>query len=191
MFPQGINIALGLSYMLCTLLQIVGFGTPAWVVSDYNGEIFDSCGLLFCVSCRNGSGCETKTYLQTYQEYNTADGELVFADQVREILIASLSVATAIIASILLLVNLCVKHQRPVLSLVAVLLTFISASLIWTIISSTLIPILKEETKTYRFPYALFLSALGSFGAVFLAIIYLARVIKVMSALSPSYQPLK
>lgn len=52
--------------------------------------------------------------------------ELVFADQVREILIASLSVATAIIASILLLVNLCVKHQRPVLSLVAVLLTFIS-----------------------------------------------------------------
>lgn len=60
--------------MLCTLLQIVGFGTPAWVVSDYNGEIFDSCGLLFCVSCRNGSGCETKTYLQTYQEYNTADG---------------------------------------------------------------------------------------------------------------------
>lgn len=74
MFPQGVNIALGLSYMLCTLLQIVGFGTPAWVVSDYNGEIFDSCGLLFCVSCRNGSGCETKTYLQTYQEYNTADG---------------------------------------------------------------------------------------------------------------------
>lgn len=52
--------------------------------------------------------------------------ELVFADQVRETLIASLSVATAIIASILLLVNLCVKHQRPVLSLVAVLLTFIS-----------------------------------------------------------------
>uniref|UniRef100_A0A8W8K870 Uncharacterized protein n=1 Tax=Magallana gigas TaxID=29159 RepID=A0A8W8K870_MAGGI len=162
MFPQGVNIALGLSYMLCTLLQIVGFGTPAWVVSDYNGEIFDSCGLLFCVSCRNGSGCETKTYLQTYQEYNTADGELVFADQVRETLIASLSVATAIIAS-----------------------------LIWTIISSTLIPILKEDTKTYRFPYALFLSALGSFGAVFLAIIYLVRVIKVMSALSPSYQPLK
>ena len=67
----------------------------------------------------------------------------------------------------------------------------ISASLIWTIIASALVPVLTEDTKTYRFPYSLFLSGIGSIFTVVLAFIYLVRLIKVMSALSPSYQPLK
>lgn len=54
------------------------------------------------------------------------DLEMVFVDQLVDVVIAGLSVAAAIAVCILLLVNVCIKHQRPVLSLVAILLTFVS-----------------------------------------------------------------
>ena len=54
------------------------------------------------------------------------DLEMVFVDQLVDVVIAGLSVAAAIAVCILLLVNICIKHQRPVLSLVAILLTFVS-----------------------------------------------------------------
>lgn len=190
MFSRSVTIVLGLCYVVCTLLQITGFATPAWVVSDYNGEIYESNGLWYCITCRDGGECEAKTYQEIHKEYKTAEGDMVYADQVREIVIATLSVASSMFACVLLLINICVKYQRPVLSLISILFTFISASLLWTIIASTLVPIAIEQTKTYGFPYSLFLSALGSFGSLVLAIIYLVKLLQVMNSLSPTYQPL-
>jgi hypothetical protein len=74
MFSQGVTVILGLCYVVCTLLQIAGFATPAWVVSDYNGEIYESNGLWYSISCRNGGECEAKTYQQIHNEYKTAAG---------------------------------------------------------------------------------------------------------------------
>lgn len=54
---------------------------------------------------------------------------MVYADQIQEIVIAALSVASAIAACVLLLLNICIKHQRPALSLVAVLFTFVSGNI--------------------------------------------------------------
>ena len=73
MFSRGVTVVLAIGYVFGTLLQIAGFATPAWVVSEYNGEIYESNGLWYSVSCRSGMGCETKTYQQIYEEYNTSN----------------------------------------------------------------------------------------------------------------------
>lgn len=74
MFSQTVTVILGLCYVVCTLLQITGFATPAWVVSDYNGEIYESNGLWYSISCRDGGECEAKTYQEIHNEYKTAAG---------------------------------------------------------------------------------------------------------------------
>ena len=73
MFSRGVTVVLAIGYVFGTLLQIAGFATPAWVVSEYNGEIYESNGLWYSVSCRSGMGCEPKTYQQIYEEYNTSN----------------------------------------------------------------------------------------------------------------------
>jgi hypothetical protein len=67
-------------------------------------------------------------YPKMYSEMLFVCPDVVYADQIQEIVIAALSVASATAACVLLLLNICIKHQRPVLSLLAVLFTFVSGN---------------------------------------------------------------
>ena len=53
-----------------TALQLAGFATPGWDVSDYEG-LYQSNGLWYSVTCWDG-GCKTLTYYQQHLVDETA-----------------------------------------------------------------------------------------------------------------------